>query len=90
MNKHLITRGEYPFYVVRENEEVEVSISWQYWLGMKAPREYGCPMGPDDNGEFEIIKALDINNFEVDLTEEEESKIMDELAGIELLQYRED
>ncbi len=87
---YLVKSGTLDYYVERGGSEIPIKVEWKFWPGMRGKRDkYGLQLEPDDDAEFEILKVTDRFGAEIDLTDSEEVAIVNELVGLELMDYNE-
>jgi hypothetical protein len=66
--------------VYRDDEEVILTVDFDYSPPDRGRREHGIQMEPDSPEEIEIISAKDVNGKDIKLTDIEKDEIMDAIS----------
>ena len=66
--------------IYRDDEEIIVTIDFDYSPPARGVRERGIQMEPDSPEEIEIISAVDATGKEIKLTEIEENEITETIS----------
>jgi hypothetical protein len=65
--------------IIRDDTDIEVTVELSYTPAERGSRDrYGAPLEPDYPASFEVESAVDNNGKEYDLTDSEESLVINE------------